>query len=384
MNIVFISNFLNHHQLPLCLSFCKQPNVSFTFIATMEIPQEQLKLGYTDMNKLYDFVLCTYEKKDRQAKKLCKECDVLIIGGSDKSEWYVRGRNREKKVTFYYSERLFKEEHLNWKSVGRFLKYLIRGIHYQNSYLLCCGAYVAYDYLKVGCFKERAYKWGYFPEVKNHNMEALMHQKNSKTITILWTARFLHWKHPEAAIALAKKLKGNGYSFVIQIIGKGSLEDELHKLVYENNLQDCVIMLGAMPQQKVREYMEKTNIFILTSDQNEGWGAVLNESMSSACAVVASNAVGSASFLIEDNINGLLFKNKDWNDLYEKVKRLIDEPELKECFGRMAYQTMMEKWNAEIAAKRLVELSEHLERCEQTPFITGPCSKAEVLSKQYL
>ena len=34
--------------------------------------------------------------------------------------------------------------------------------------------------------------------------------------------------------------------------------------------------------------MEKADIFLFTSDRREGWGAVANEAMNSACALVVS------------------------------------------------------------------------------------------------
>ena len=57
--------------------------------------------------------------------------------------------------------------------------------------------------------------------------------------------------------------------------------------------------------------MEKSEIFLFTSDKGEGWGAVLNESMNSACAVVASHAIGSVPFLLKDGENPSLSVARD-------------------------------------------------------------------------
>jgi glycosyltransferase involved in cell wall biosynthesis len=61
-----------------------------------------------------------------------------------------------------------------------------------------------------------------------------------------------------------------------------------------------------MAPEAVRDHMEAADIFLFTSDFNEGWGAVLNESMNSACAVVASHAIGSVPFLLKDGENGFI------------------------------------------------------------------------------
>ena len=61
--------------------------------------------------------------------------------------------------------------------------------------------------------------------------------------------------------------------------------------------------------------MEKSSIYLFTSNFDEGWGAVLNESMNSACAVISSHAAGATPFLISHNINGLLYTSGDVDEL---------------------------------------------------------------------
>ena len=46
--------------------------------------------------------------------------------------------------------------------------------------------------------------------------------------------------------------------------------------------------------------------------------------------------------------------------------------------GKAAYQTVIDKWNAEIAAKRFCCLAESILNTEKKDlFADGPCSKAE-------
>ena len=121
--------------------------------------------------------------------------------------------------------------------------------------------------------------------------------------------------------------------------------------------------------------MKKTDIFLFTSDRNEGWGAVLNESMSNACAVVANREIGSVPYLVEDGKNGLVYDRKDKNALYNCVKKLIVNKPLRETLGKNAYDTIKNVWNAEVASKRLMQLINNINKGEGTPFEWGPCSK---------
>ena len=168
----------------------------------------------------------------------------------------------------------------------------------------------------------------------------------------------------------------------MSIIGNGEMEPQLRTMIESKGLSDCVEMLGAMPPEKVREYMEKADIFLFTSDFNEGWGAVLNESMNSGCAVVASHAIGSVPFLIKDGANGLIYRNGDQQDFEQKVLKLLKHPELRTEIGKKAYQTLEKTWNAETAANRFLQLCDGLDKGEPAYFEEGPCSCADRIAQK--
>ena len=202
---------------------------------------------------------------------------------------------------------------------------------------------------------------------------------------ILWTARFIDWKHPEIPVLIAEKFKKAGYHFKLNLIGNGVMESEIAEMIKNKNLEDCVSMLGAMKPEEVRRHMEKSQIFLFTSDFNEGWGAVLNESMNSGCAVVASHAIGSVPYLIDDGKNGLIYQNGDIDDLYNKVKFLLDNPERCKELGVNAYKTLTSTWNAELAAERFLNLATKLLNNEDVNdlYSDGPCSKSEILKNNW-
>ena len=121
--------------------------------------------------------------------------------------------------------------------------------------------------------------------------------------------------------------------------------------------------------------MQRSDIFLFTSDKNEGWGAVTNEAMSSACAAVACREIGSVPFLIQDGENGLIYDKRGKNSLYHNVKQLIEDPVLREKIQYNAYQTTKNVWNAETAAERLLCLIDCIRKGRETPYTNGPCSR---------
>lgn len=378
MKIAFISNFLNHHQLPVCLEFVKQTDGQFNFIATSPINAERLSLGYVDMNKQYPWVVCAYDSdlECERAKKIIDDADVVISGSAP--DYFIKNRLKQKKLTFRYSERIYKRKPKWYEMPVRYIQHFIRHKRHKNLYMLCASSYAAQDYSKTGAFINKCFKWGYFPEIKKHNdLMALLDKKINNSI--IWVARFIDWKHPEMAISLAEKLVKEGYDFQIKMIGNGSLLNKVKNTVVEKGLQNRIDIMGSMSPDKVREQMENSQIHIFTSDRNEGWGAVLNEAMNSACACVCSNEVGSARFLIDDNTNGVLFNFRDINDLVEKVKLLLDNRDLRVNLSINAYKTMINEWNAENAVKKFLITCEHYFSKNKLNFLfnSGVLSKAE-------
>lgn len=384
MKIVFVSNFYNHHQSALSDALYWLTDGNYFFVATSEMPEEQRKLGY-GQESIPDYVLYSYRSIEscERCRQVINEADVVIAGSAP--EYLLRERIQTGKLMFRYSERPLKKGLEPIKYLPRLLRWHARSPMYKPIYMLCASAYTAADYAKFGLFRNRCYKWGYFPETKRYDEEDLFAFKQNEVPKILWVGRFLEWKHADHVVLIAERLKNAGYRFELNFIGMGELESQLAQMIRERGLENCVHLLGAMPPEQVRKHMERANIYLFTSDRNEGWGAVLNESMNSGCAVVASHAIGSVPFLMKDGENGLVYESGNVDMLFRKVKHLLDHPEEQRRLGRAAYHTAIEEWNAEVAAKRLILLSECLLRGEKSPnlFESGSCSKAKILKDKY-
>lgn len=374
--ITFFSNFINEHQIPFCENMYKKTAGNFRFVATEPFMKERLAMGFEDKSDTFPFVLKSYQDDEsyQKALKLGYESDVVIVGSAP--DEFIEKRLKENKLTFRYCERYFKEG--RWRildprvALARY-KFDLR-YRNKNLYMLCASAYTAPDCRFVLSYPQKTYRWGYFPEVKIYDdIDVLINVK--KRASILWVSRFIPLKHPETPLVVAKYLKNKGYDFELNIIGRGGLEDKIKKTISENCLDDTIHLLGTMAPEKVREYMEKADIFLFTSDQNEGWGAVLNESMNSACAVVANREIGSVPYLIEDGENGLVYDRKIKNDICKKVETLFENAELKRKMQKNAYLTLKEVWNAEVASERLLELIDCIKKGEKSGYISGPCSE---------
>lgn len=377
MKIIFLTNALTPHQRPLVKSFLEMTEVDFELIECMNIDRSNLPIGWKQTGT-FDFVVPYEElmsKLDYYIDRIA-DADIVITGSAP--DFLIKKRLKNKRITFKYSERIYKKK-CHWYEIPlRAIKYYFKFTRYKSLYLLCASAYTAGDYAKTGTFLNRAFKWGYFPETKKYDIEKLIDDKDENSI--LWVGRIIDWKHPELAVEVAKRLKQDNFKFSLNIVGAGELENKIANLINERGLQNEVQLLGSMPPEEVRAYMEKSEIFLFTSDRQEGWGAVLNESMNSGCAVVANREIGAVPYLLTDDQNGYIYNDGNVQELYEKTKTLLENSEKRRELGIEAYKTIKNEWNAQKATEKFIELVINLANSKKINcFEKGVCSEAEIL-----
>ncbi len=396
MKVVFVSNYINHHQIPFCNEMHRLLKGEFVFIQTQAMEAERVKMGWhEEMRPAY--VKCWYEEPER-CRELVLQCGTALFGGTD-DESYIQERLRSGKPVIRISERLYRDG--QWKAIsprGLRKKYMDH-TRYRNSrvYLLCSGAYVPSDFHIVRAYPGKMYCFGYFPETRRYDAETLFGEKGweqpegIKTPYLLWAGRMIGLKHPKLALETAAYLKERKIPFHLDMAGDGEMRREMEELCRRLGLGEQVRFLGFQSPEQIRSLMEKADIFLFTSNRKEGWGAVANEAMNSGCALVADHMIGAVPYLICDGSNGFIYEDGNRKELFEKVRRLTEDRKLCRTVGQQAYRTITENWNAENAAARLLELIESLTGGGEAPSVPrdgcfrgtlSPCCPAPLLTER--
>lgn len=383
MKIVFISNFLSPHQIQLCDEWVKL-GVKLSFIETLNIDKKTLPTGWKFIgNRDYLVSYDTFINEQERIRKDILDADAVILGSAPKQLLSVRLKSG--KLTFIYSERIYKNLKALLKWPYHFLKFRRIYGRYSNLHLLCASAFSAADYRMVGCFKDKAYKWGYFTKVnEKYTVEAPLSVSTSETLhAFMWCARFLKWKHPELPVQMAARLKAKGYKFVLDMYGSGVELENAQKLARKLGVENLISFKGDTPNDEVLNAMREHEIFLFTSDKNEGWGAVANEAMSNGCVLVGSSAIGSVPFLLKDGVNGCIFQSGNIDSLISRVEWLLDHDDERKQIAMNGYNTMKNLWSPKYAAQSFLKLVECLRKGMETPYEEGPCSKAKVLRNNW-
>lgn len=380
MMITIVSNFLNHHQLLLCNAIRKHCD-EFYFIATKHIPEDRLTMGYTDMDLEYDFVLRLYDGTVKKSKvdDVLSRSDAVIFG--DNPDEFIEYRMNQGKLSFLSSERFFKKGAWRRFYPPVYKKVKNRSSRYADKdyYVLCNSAFLPRDLSLMGFPEEKCFKWGYFPEVEHLSEYP---ERNNKKLRILWVGRLLELKRGDTAIRACANLKKQGIDFSLDFIGEGDCLNSLKSLSEKLGISDNVNFHGFMSPEDVRRNMLSADVFLFTSNYREGWGAVVNEAMSCGCAVLASSAVGSVPYLIEDGKNGIVYRFGSQKDMDAKLLSLATDVEKRKMLGKNAMHTINNVYSPEVAGERLVQFVKSENRNE-LKFESGPMSRAEIIKNKW-
>ena len=385
MKLVFYSLILNHHQACIADEFYKIIGDDYAFVETAECHDSK---GATDDYSQRPYLIRAWASTDEYAKamQMALMADVCVFSGYEALP-FEKARMKRGLLSFDMGERMLKRGWLNLAS-PRILKmvmaYHLGGWSKKPIYKLCCSAFGKGDQYKLHSFRKKCYKWGYFIDVPTVVSDG-MFEVNKSCIKFMWCARFLKLKHPELIIKMAQNLKREGYGFHLDIYGdEGNAapseevytRNDLERLTEEYGVKDVVTFYGNKPNDVIIKAMQEHDVFLFTSDQREGWGAVVNESMANGCAVISSNVIGSTGYLVKDGRTGFSFNNLNSDSLTENAKWLIEHPAELEQMKKQAYTTMRDVWSPRKAAEALLKLIDDLKNGRDTSILTGPCSKA--------
>lgn len=390
MKLVFYSVVLNHHQASLADEFYNILGDDYCFVELINLGDAK---GATDDYSRRPYLLRAWVSKENydKAMELACNAECCVFSGNDALP-FEKERMKLGLLSFDMGERWLKKgiKSLASPRLWQWLKaYYLGGWKHKPLYKLCCSAFCANDHYKLGTFRGKCYKWGYFTDVPSDVSSFKFHDsgKSNETLSkkennigcairLMWCARFIDWKHPEMPIRLATKLKDAGYDFHLDMYGDGVMRPAMEELSRKLNVAEYITFHGNIPNSEIHQAMREHDIFLFTSDRQEGWGAVANEAMSEGCVLIGSDEIGAVPYLVKHKETGMIFRSCDLDSLYEQVIYLLDNPDVRKQIAKVGCESMVKLWSPANAAKSLLQLIEDIKAGRETSIVEGPCSIA--------
>lgn len=186
--------------------------------------------------------------------------------------------------------------------------------------------------------------------------------KRNEDFTFLLISRLITDKGVLEYIEAVKKLKAQGLKARFQLLGS---KDPEHKRGIKEKVIDQWITEGTVEYlgttDDVRHFIEKADCVVLPS-YREGAPRTLLEAASSAKPIIATDVPG-CHHVVKHNVNGLLCRIKDVDDLADKMMTMAGLPseKLKE-FGENGRKKMVSEFSEHVVIDKYLQTLNSLQK----------------------
>ena len=412
MTIVYWTNSLSPHQLPLAREIAKRIGEgNYRYLYRDEPTTERKALGWNFDAKP------EWCRRGTQDDPALMDADLVYTGGLRPLNLVAR-RIAAGKKTYYVTERWFKPLRIlglnmpgRWRMLSpgysRMARRMVAMLNNPLCKVLAIGPWAKKDMVELGVREEQIWDWGYFVDsgvcsclesrsltgrsgvsplqdggsldfvVKRRDAASpsqigtltTTHSPNpplphsptpslphSPTLKLLWVGRLLKLKHVDTIIRAVSSLpppitpslpQSSTPSLPhpqlsLDIYGTGPEESSLRKLAAKSG--DVIKFHPPVPIDEVRKLMREHDVYVMASDENEGWGAVVSEALQEGMRVLGTFESGASAAMLPKE---RLFHSGDWRGLVDLL--------VKESRGALPACSIGE-WTAAKAAERLLGL----------------------------
>ena len=204
-------------------------------------------------------------------------------------------------------------------------------------------------------------------------------------VRIATTGRLVEKKGIAYCIRAIAQLAQSHPNIEYHIIGDGPLKADLQYLIQELGVERLVKLRGGKPQPELIEILNTCQLFMATSvtakDGNQDAPVnTLKEAMAMGMPVIGTHH-GGIPELVEDGVSGFLTPERDAAAIAEKLKYLIDHPEVWPQMGRAGRTRVEQTYNINQLNHELMEIYQQLLNSERPQSPTSAPSIAPPVPK---
>ncbi|MBR3213598.1 MAG: glycosyltransferase family 4 protein [Methanosphaera sp.] len=196
------------------------------------------------------------------------------------------------------------------------------------------------EYFEKFTDKDRIY---IMPNVSNISSDIKRIDKKDNR-QILYVGRLIKRKGVIYLIKAFELLKEKIGDASLIIIGDGQEEVNLKEYVRKNNIGD-VTFTGKVDNDELKNYYINCNLVVVPSvnyQMGDPWVFVLNEAMYYNNPMIVTDAVGASKDMIRDN--GFIVEEKNVNQLYEAMLRIIGDYDLQRSMSENSYNIIKDEY----------------------------------------
>ncbi|MFX0071646.1 MAG: glycosyltransferase [Candidatus Hermodarchaeota archaeon] len=156
---------------------------------------------------------------------------------------------------------------------------------------------------------------------------------NDKIIKFITVGRLVDAKGHKHLIEAFFKVKNELQNSVLIIRGNGPLKKDILKLIEKRGLENEIFFLGV--KKNIFKYIARADIFVLSSER-EGFPTVLLEALACGVPIISTDCDTGPKEILDNGKYGLLAKNKDSQDLAQKMIKLAKDKDLQKKYSELS------------------------------------------------
>jgi len=168
---------------------------------------------------------------------------------------------------------------------------------------------------------------------------------DNKTV-FLYIGKLIKMKGIDYLLKAYKRLKIDNDKIALIIVGYGSDKNKYKKMCISENIKDVIFIEPITSMKELVKYYTISDIFVFPT-LTDLWGFVVNEAMICGLPVISTYESQAAREMIQNGINGYIIPPKDPEKLYEKMKILTENKELRKRMHYNAIKTIKDDFNIE-------------------------------------
>ena len=139
------------------------------------------------------------------------------------------------------------------------------------------------------------------------------------------------------------------------IAGDGPEKQRIENIIKERHIENRIVLLGYLKQEKVKEYICKARFVVVPSIWYENCPYSVMETLAIGKPVIGANIAGIPE-LVNDKINGLLYKYDSISELEAKMKILNEIPKLAKQYGEKEKKIATDDYDKEKYYSKIMDI----------------------------
>jgi len=192
------------------------------------------------------------------------------------------------------------------------------------------------------------------PAVDPDFFKPLNARPHNKQFKIISTGSLIWRKGYEYLLMALKRLIDKGVDAELHILGEGYMQQPILFTIHDLGLTGRVYMHGRVTPEEVREHLQTSDVFMLSS-LSEGISNAVLEAMSCSLPVVSTDC-GGMSEAISDGVEGFLVPLRDPKAMADALFKLSANADLRQTMGMASRELVLKQFQLDDQINAFIDL----------------------------